>query len=140
MYPASPARFLQQRPGDEAAGAVKMTHLSQVHVHTWRPLPGEHVDGRMLQLAGVTASTAPETTHPHRRRRAGRGPSAAGARQGGAVQGLAEGHQRVEDLQDAGLLQLPNGEAAGADPDDGDFGLAAAWASKIESPTVMALV
>jgi hypothetical protein len=62
MYPASPARFLQHRPGDEAAGAVKKTHLSQVDVDTWRPLPGEHVDGRMLQLTGVTASTSPETT------------------------------------------------------------------------------
>ena len=49
-------------------GAVKKTHLSQVDVDTWRPLPGEHVDGRMLQLTGVTASTSPETTHPHRRR------------------------------------------------------------------------
>jgi len=38
------------------------THLSQVDVDTWRPLPGEHVDGRMLQLTGVTASTSPETT------------------------------------------------------------------------------
>jgi len=56
-------------------------------------------------------------------RRTGRGPSAAGARQRGAVQHLAEGHQRVEDLQDAALLQLADGEAAGADPDDGDFQL-----------------
>jgi hypothetical protein len=52
---------------------------------------------------------------------------------------VAEGHQRVEDLQDASLLQLPYREAAGADPRVGVFSLPAAWASKIESATMTPL-
>src|SRR6478752_719683 len=46
--------------------------------------------------------------------------SAAGAGQGGAIQGVTERNQRVEDLQDPGFLQLTDGEAAGADPEGRD--------------------
>jgi hypothetical protein len=125
-----PGPRVERRPLDRVIGGGRRSHFTNaahiLYTATRRPGVGhgylignQMIDRRHREHGPLQSCDQADYVDPARR--TGRGPSAAGARQRGAVQHLAEDHQRVEDLQDAALVQLPNGEAAGADPDDGDF-------------------